>query len=269
MVTSVNGVILQRDKHVRSGCCTFQVSPHGDIIGYKHPRGFLLPAIEDFQQEGLHFFTCPNQTKTPKWAIGFASIGTSFTEMDIGILTDIKFIIVRGIASFKDKLHLVYHEWYPTYIKPDIHHMINEYHRRVNAFVSLTFRETPSITPLESISVCYVNQFQGNRFSNWPSTCDTFVKDNKSFYKARSDPDSFCRSDPFPSAAKLYDIMKLPPLSSSKIEDQTYLQQPTTSTEKLIGNSKFLQPKQSPTRVMIGLFGGGPQPLARAHNPTG
>ena len=78
--------------------------------------------------------------------------------------------------------HLVYHEWRPEGVS-NLHSMIQQYKNKVNAFVALTFNPTPTTTPLKSIWVCYVNQFQGNKFSNWPTSFKYFYKDNKNTTK--------------------------------------------------------------------------------------
>ena len=97
MIVSVDGTILKEDPKVKSGFCTFDVTSEGIVKGYKHPKGYLLPYLEGVCKERLQFLTCPNHTRTPKWAIGFSV--KSFTKMEEGPLTDVTLIIIRGVTE--------------------------------------------------------------------------------------------------------------------------------------------------------------------------
>ena len=143
MIVSVDGKILKEDPKVKSGCCTFDVTSECIVKGYKHPNGYLLSYLEGVRKERLQFLTCPNQTRTPKWAIGFCTTLKSFTKMEEGPLTDITLIIIRGVREVLGEPHLVYHEWRPEGVS-NLHSMIQQYKNKVNAFVALTFNPTPT-----------------------------------------------------------------------------------------------------------------------------
>jgi len=179
--------------------------------------------------------TCPNQTKTPKWAIGFAALTGPFHEMSDGPLSDIFLVAVKCLAKVERHIHLVFHRWKGRGTVTDIYQSIEKYKHDAEGFMRRHFDSIPESCPIANIWVTYVNQYQGNTLASWPQSPSTFEKDGRKYYKSRNNPDSFCRDDPFPSNNLSFEYLTLPG-EMAKNEYTGYLGKPQGDTDKIMGN---------------------------------
>ena len=83
----MNGLPLVVDASIKSGCPTFSIRDDGEVDGYNHGPGFLIPELKGEQKFCQEFMANQNAEKTRPWMIGFARL-TSFRDLanDLPIL---------------------------------------------------------------------------------------------------------------------------------------------------------------------------------------
>ena len=76
----MNGLPLVVDASIKSGCPTFSIRDDGEVDGYNHGSGFLIPELKGERKFRQEFIANQNAEKTLPWMIGFAR-STSFHDL--------------------------------------------------------------------------------------------------------------------------------------------------------------------------------------------
>jgi hypothetical protein len=92
-------LLVQEDKRVKAGCCTFDISSDGDVLATKHPSGYHIPFMQGCRTSNVQFMPCTNVIKTPSWPLVFTSFEQDFHKMQPGSLRNVFVIIICGLIT--------------------------------------------------------------------------------------------------------------------------------------------------------------------------
>jgi len=241
------------DSRVKSGGCIFGVRSDGEITGHKQPAGYLIPHMQGELKSSLVFITCPNQTTRGRYCIGFCSENTKFNKMKDGPLVNVSLIVVKGMIYDEGAIKVVFHRWKGKGCCNNLHEELLRYKCNANAFVQQFFNPEPEAVDVDEIDIAYVNQILGRRLDDWSQEPSVFKHiDGHYYYKAKTQPDSFCQHDPFPDS-KRYNYLD-PPKDRTKLPN-TKLKKPYKGDEtaKYIGSPKLRVHENSTTKIVYAL----------------
>ena len=239
------------DRKVKSGGCVFAVRSDGSITGLKQRAGYLIPYMDGELKSSLVFITCPNQTKRGRYCIGFCST-TKFNKMKDGPLVNVQMVLVRGLTHDEGVIKVVLHRWQGKGCCHNLHEKLLRYKCNANAFVKKFFHPESEAVAIDEIDIAYVNQILGRRLDDWGQPSVFAHDDGHYYYKANTQPDSFCLLDPFPDSQR-YDYLD-PPKDRTKLPN-TKLKKPYKGDEtaKYIGSPKLRVHENSTTKIVYAL----------------
>ena len=254
---------LVKDKKVRSGGFLFAIRSNGDITGHKQQKGYKIPQFENDLKSSIVFITCPNQQVVGKHSIGFCSFHQKFVDMKDGALEDISMILVKGMVHEDGVVKVVFHRW--TGQINNLQDEISRYKYNARGFIQEFFNPVPEAVCIDEIDIHYVNQILGSRLNEWNQEKSVYLhEDGHYYYKAKMQPDSFCKRDPFPDS-KRYEFLK-PPRNRVKIGDTTF-QTANDETGKYIGDPALRLHNNSTTQVIYSLRHNNTSSLGNFNKP--
>ena len=260
---------LVEDSKVKSGGCIFAVRSDGEVTGHKQPAGYLIPHMQGELKSSLVFITCPNQTTRGRYCIGFCSENTKFNKMKDGPLVNVSLIVVKGMIYDECAIKVVFHRWKGKGCCNNLHEELLRYKCNANAFVQQFFNPEPEAVDIDEIDIAYVNQILGRRLDDWSQEPSVFKHiDGHYYYKAKTQPGSFCQHDPFPDS-KRYNYLD-PPTYRDKINNISLQKaHKHDETAKYIGSPKLRLHKDSTTKVVYALPQDNTSAFGKFNKPIG
>ena len=165
----MNGLPLVADASIKLRCPTFSIRDDGEVDGYNHGSGFLIPELKGERKFRQEFIANQNAEKTLPWMIGFAR-STSFHDLakDSPIL-DLFLILVRRLyyCAIASKFFIAFHRFKGRGCCSSLYETIQKHRNNTNTFVQLVFHSECEFIDVDSIHITWVNQITGARLNEW------------------------------------------------------------------------------------------------------
>ena len=196
----MNVLPLVVDASIKAGCPTFSIRYDGEVDGYNHGPGFLIPEFKGELKFHLEFMANKNAKKTRPWMIGFTHPKSFHYLTNYSPILDI-FSPWSGAYTTAQPFQNSSLHFIDSRAEGVVFHCMrtSKSIKTILILFQTTFHSRCEVVHIDSIHITSVNQITGARLDEWNAKPGTFMKDECSFYKSGLLADVWYSSEPFPN----------------------------------------------------------------------